>query len=433
MSVHGSCAPGYEAVRAAFQRHVDAGIEDGAQVCAYVQGVKVVDLWTSQEDYGPNTLQNLFSSTKVLTSLVVAMLADRGHLDYDQKVSDLWPEYAQHGKGETTIAHVMRHEAGLAKFDRPIDASELTAEKIRAGSMSDIIAAQVPAQPPGEKREYHAVTRGWIANEIVRRADPQGRTIGEFLRDEVAIPLGIEEELCVGLPDALHSKVKDLEFFPLWWTWGQMVRPQCFGGGKVPISSGKLRALLVAGLPLLAAARGYRSMSGGKASMEVTVDDCPEDTGEGVFNSAEMRRCETPSANGHASARALAKVAATIAQGGALGNGPRLLSPEGVDAAHGSPNYKVAKWGIKTTFTNAGWNLFKEGRHDYVGWSGLGGSVVQWHREERIGFGYAMNLLEYVGNERAFVLQETVLQCAREVASKALDPESELTPLTVTP
>merc|ERR1711977_68115 len=198
MSVRGSCAPGYEAVRAAFQRHVDAGIEDGAQVCAYVQGVKVVDLWTSQEDYGPNTLQNLFSSTKVLTSLVVAMLADRGHLDYDQKVSDLWPEYAQHGKGETTIAHVMRHEAGLAKFDRPIDASELTAEKIRAGSMSNIIAAQVPAQPPGEKREYHAVTRGWIANEIVRRADPQGRTIGEFLRDEVAIPLGIEEELCVG-------------------------------------------------------------------------------------------------------------------------------------------------------------------------------------------------------------------------------------------
>ena len=134
------------------------------------------------------------------------MLVDRGLLKYGDLVSDLWPEYAAHGKGSTTVAMLMRHEAGLSEFDQPLEVYDLTADAVRGGCVSDVIAAQRPSHAPGAKRMYHSLTRGWIVNEVVRRADPEGRTIGEFLADEIAAPLGLESELCVGLPDELHAR-----------------------------------------------------------------------------------------------------------------------------------------------------------------------------------------------------------------------------------
>jgi len=205
----GTIVAGYEDVLEAFKTHVIDGIEIGSQVCCYVKGLKVYDLYSTKEEtdglsigyrqYGADSIQNLFSTSKVLTSLVVAMLADRGHLQYEQPVASLWPEYAQHGKSATTIAQVMRHEAGLPSLDQPLHAADLMTSRIKEGSVSELIAAQKPSYIPGEKRQYHAISRGWIANEIVRRADPQGRTIGEFLRDEVAAPLDLQEELCLGV------------------------------------------------------------------------------------------------------------------------------------------------------------------------------------------------------------------------------------------
>merc|ERR1719265_738821 len=104
MDIQGTVAPGYEAVYAQFAKNVASGLEDGAQLAAYVRGEKVVDLWINCER---SSIQNLFSSTKVLTSLVVAMLVDRGHLAYEQQVAEVWPEYAANGKGSTTIGQVM--------------------------------------------------------------------------------------------------------------------------------------------------------------------------------------------------------------------------------------------------------------------------------------------------------------------------------------
>jgi len=132
-----------------------------------------------------------------------------------------------------------------------------------------------------------------------------------------------------------------------------------------------------------------------------------------LFNSAETRKCEIPSANGHASARALAKVAATIAAGGISPDGIRLLSQEGVEAAHASPVRKKMV-GLSFTFSNAGWCIWGERRLGYIGWMGLGGSVMQWHREKRIGFGYANNSMQLLPmNLVAYRLQKRVLECAR--------------------
>ena len=429
----GEVAPGYEVVCDMFlSNFTKGGQEDRAQCCAYVRGRKVVDIWASRistkmgkwgdpaRTYGPTSIQNVWSSTKVIESLVVAMLVDRGHLRYQQTISELWPEYAAHGKGSTTVAQLMRHEAGLPEFDRILDASDLTTDAIKSGRLSDIIAAQKPVHVPGERRVYHALTRGWIVNELVRRADPNGRTVGEFVLHEISEPLGLASQLRIGLPDELHGRVAPLTKRPSGWDAKQLLLPKRMGGGRMVGLPAKVRSGLICCLPV-AACVGKAKV--GKPWIAVSVENGKTAHGiDGIlqqFNTAEVRRCEIPSANGHASARALAIVACTMAQegetfteGGSQAQRVRLVSREGMEAALGDLDTKEI-FGGPMAFSNAGWCAFGEGRKNYAGWMGLGGSACQWHHGERIGFGYAMNAYEYVPwNARAQALQELVLECA---------------------
>jgi len=424
--------PGYEPVQEVFLQHFSDGVEDCAQCCIFVKGDKVVDLWGARTDdagepnynYGPSSMQNIFSSSKVLSSLVVSMLVDRGHLSYTQLVTNIWPEYAQHGKGCTTVGHVMRHEAGLAEFDRPIDLMDLTAERLRSGSIANAIATQRPNHVPGKKRQYHEFTRGWIENEIVRRADPAGRTIGEFLHDEVAVPLGLEGELGIGLPDVMHGAVAPLKAWSTKWALSQLLMPRSLGGGKLPGTEGMaVRTAMVLAIPAMAlaipAARLHKALSASMGPLVVGGKN-PAEPQFDLWNTAELRRAEVPSSNGHASARALATIAAVIVEGGALNGRPRLLSPEGVAAAQDDPVSKMLFSVMKTQFTNAGWNLFDSTRMGYVGWMGLGGSVMQWHPEQRIGFGYATNWMEPLPwNARALKMQRLALRCAKKSACRS--------------
>jgi CubicO group peptidase (beta-lactamase class C family) len=462
----GHVSPGYEPVRDIFEKHLADGIEDRCQVCIYVKGIKVIDLYgtsphTPKEeldfDYNSSSLQNIFSSSKVLTSLVVSMLVDRGYLQYDQKVASIWPEYGCAGKEDTTIANVMRHEAGIWRFTNSLKAIDLTPDKIRAGAVSDIIAAEVAEHVPGEKRVYHAVSRGWIVNEIVRRADPKGRTIGQFLKEEVAIPLKISDELNIGTPEHLHSKIAPLKDFHGWWAWSQLILPKFLGGGGYPISSNFIRIVIIIILPvykfvnffglsnvvrsLIASIRKvyfncfsllspskskYVHKKSTKIAIELpeypNVKEMPWVTKS--FNTKSMRMAEVPSANGHCSARALAKVAASIVEGGALKGEHRILSSEGLSNALSGENIKTMFTIMKTRFCNAGWNTFREsggkgGRDGFQGWMGLGGSVMQWHHQLRIGFGYAMNMLEITPvNERGRALQEACVKCAQKEEEK---------------
>lgn len=353
---------------------------------------------------------------------MVAMLVERGHLAYDRRIAELWPEFGCRGKEATTLGMVMRHEAGLSVLDRPIDVSALTPEAIRSGYLSEVIASQKASHPPGTKRMYHALTRGWILNEVVRRADPAGRTIGEFLLDEVSTPLGLQSELRIGLPEELHSHVAPLHYRSGLWFAQQIVLPRAAGGGRIVGLTAGYRISIFLGAVLAIAVAPVLALGGMLASFqsaELTVGGEKLESLRAVFNSPDARKSEIPSANGHASARALAKVAATIAAGGISPDGVRLLSDEGVADAHGSPVTK-RMLGMVFTFSNAGWCLWGDKRLGFVGWMGLGGSVVQWHREEQIGFGYALNSMQVMPfNSAAYLLQKQVLACvltAKKVA-----------------
>ena len=486
-SVEGWAAPGFGTVRELFAQGVADGLEDHAQCAAFVGGELVCDLWTKGHARG---VQNVFSSTKVLTSLVVAMLVDRGYLAYDQTVASIWPEFAQHGKGGITIAQVMRHQAGLAEFSEVLLAEDLA--DLRSGNVARIIARQKPSHtetdPEKAPRQYHSLTRGWIVNEIVRRVDPQSRTIGELLRDEIAAPLQLGSELSIGTPrhlsptskektDAGRHEIQPLKLTSFWWTWWNLLMPRVLGGGKVPLHSFALRVALVWMMPLykllerwnliksvsnlftLADARQESQQPAPTPGEEERANDADADpvrrrgtfgpqlttralwaSKENIgvrdlFNTAKVMSSECPSANGHASGHALAKIASMIVCGGKLpgASSARLLSEKGVKEAHAAP-VEAKMFGFpRFWFTQAGWNIFKPwwgdgGRHGFVGWFGLGGSVCMWHPGLSIGFGYAMNQMEITPtNERGLRLQREVVRCARRAAAGAAAGGAPLT------
>ena len=145
-------------------------------------------------------------SMQSLTAICMAMLVDQGLLSYHDKISQHWPEFGQNGKESTTVAELMRHEAGLAAFDTSLQPSDLQTEAIKSNSVGAVVERQTPCFPATGRRQYHAVTRGWVANELFRRVQPQGLTIGEFLREHVSKPL--ESRVFIGTNDTDYHPVK---------------------------------------------------------------------------------------------------------------------------------------------------------------------------------------------------------------------------------
>ena len=140
----------------------------------------------------------MFSSGKSIAAIVVAMLVDKGLLSYDAKVVSYWPEFGQNGKSDITLADVLRHEAGLQDLNHTCKVSDFSKDGIRENKLGKLIEDFSPVFPSKElgvsnpdgsetRRAYHALTRGWVLNEIVRRVDPEKRTIGEIIVSDIGI------------------------------------------------------------------------------------------------------------------------------------------------------------------------------------------------------------------------------------------------------
>ncbi len=163
-------------MRAAFEANLAAGREVGAAIAVYHQGRPVVSLAGGSFDeagsrpYTDDTLQLVFSTTKGITALAVALCVERGLLDYDAPVVDCWPEFGAAGKERITVAQLLSHQAGLPVIDGAVTLDEV----FDWDHMAARLAAQAPIWEPGTAHGYHAVTFGWLAGELVRRVDPEG-------------------------------------------------------------------------------------------------------------------------------------------------------------------------------------------------------------------------------------------------------------------
>ena len=198
-------------MREAFVDNFKHRNELGAACCIYHKGEKVVDLWggirdeTTGEPWEEDTMVIVWSTTKGLAGLAMALAHSRGLFDFDERVSKYWPEFSQQGKDKITIRQLLAHQAGLFTFDEQGD-KDTIADLDR---LAVILARQKPAWEPGTRQGYHAITLGYYQSEILRRVDPKGRSIGQYFQDEIATPLGLD--FYIRLPEEIpNSKLATL-------------------------------------------------------------------------------------------------------------------------------------------------------------------------------------------------------------------------------
>jgi len=422
--VQGTVSPGYETVKEMFEENFRQGREKNAQLCVYVKEKKVVDLWgssTGDKSYNGDTLVNVFSSTKSITAIVVAKMVEKGFINYGSKIGQYWPEFGQNGKEDVTVADLMRHEAGLASFDTSFDLEDLLTHNIKKNKVGEVVERQKQWFKEGKVREYHAISRGWIANELVRRVDPHERTIGEILRKEICEPLGARA--FIGLTDQELSNSCDLDSMKTSFVLLQSLRPKALGRGVDP----NFLQLMMMAIYIMIHKEETRKDGApsinGWSSMADTVKLC---------NNPLYRKGETPSANGNCCARGLAILGACMANKGTL-NGAEVLEQSAWEALHANPVIQKTFFNFSTNFTQGGVDLAQPRQpaqgtqgntvkslpsvDGFFGWMGLGGSIFKWNPDSRIGFGYVPSLLTMIdmGNVKGNRMLKEVAKCAHKL------------------
>ena len=392
--IEGWTASGWEGVRTAFESNFAAKEEVGAQLCIFHKGKPVVDLSGKSDmapaDYDAGTLQCVFSSGKNMEAIAVAMLVSRGQLAYDATVSSVWPEYGSGGKDGVTIADVMRHEGGvpyLASPSAPFDAAQdavLTPEDVRDVDSMERKIERTVREP---RRLYHALTRGFVVNGILRRVDPAGRSLGRFIAEEISAPLGVEY-FC-GIPEAEQGAYKFADMT-------QRSLPYTLLVEVIP-------AMLGFGCPVLRASIEIVTDKTNPLVMRVPVSWTGDPPTPAFNNTPEGRAMEISSAGMYANARSMAKVNAAMAGAGEVG-GVRLMS-EDVALAFMSEFKSTLDVGMATTTSFSQGGVADMGELEgalidkddpqayagFTGWGGWGGSISVWCPERELAVAYAMS------------------------------------------
>jgi CubicO group peptidase (beta-lactamase class C family) len=358
--IEGTCDPRFGAVRTAFGGNFEKHGEIGAAVAVAIDGRLVVDLWGGHADaarrspWRRETLVNVFSVGKGLTALCALVLHERGRLDLDAPVCRWWPEFAAGGKDGITVRQLLCHRAGLPAVRAPLPDDAM----LHWDTMTGALARQEPWWPPGTRHGYHVNTFGFLVGEVVRRVS--GRTLGTFLREEIAARL--DADFHIGLPARDEARVA--EFF-----WPSEMDP---ARHAVPGPLGDEQQMI-----------------------RNTYVNPPGLSGHGVVNTSQWRRAEIPSTNGHATARGVARVYAALAAGGTL-DGVEIVGRETLaEAVAEHANGPDAVLGRASRF-GLGFQLPQPERPlgpnpGAFGHFGAGGALGFADPEAGVAFGYVMN------------------------------------------
>ena len=363
----GRVAPGFEEVRAEFERNFSERGEIGAAVAAYWRGEKVVDLWggrrtpTGDAPWNEDTMVVVNSTTKGLAAMTIAVANSRGWIDYEAPVAEYWPEFAQNGKGAVTVRQLLGHEAGLVWIDEPLRPDDMR----DLDRVSHALARQKPAWEPGTRHGYHAMTIGLYMQQLIRHVDPAHRTLGRFFAEEIAKPLEIE--FYIGLPPEVPDE--------------RLAKLRLFSPMRA------IRALPA--VPKGYVMRILWPWSLLRKSM-LFADLNPNDR--------SLLDIEIPAGNGVGTARAIARAYSAFAEGGAeLGITPATLAsltaindPEHPrDAVMGVPSW------MSLGFLRPGPQLDWGSSRRAFGTAGAGGSFGFADPDARLGFAYVMNNMEF--------------------------------------
>ncbi len=372
--IHGQVAPGFEPVRDVFEANFAERGELGAAFALIQDGETLVDLWGGHTDrkatrpWTERTIVPVFSTGKAVTALVVAWLVDQGRLDYEAPVAEIWPEFAQAGKAEVTLAQVLSHQAGLPGYLDEMEPSDWFDRDL----MEARFAAMTPMWPLGQGTGYHPISFGVIVDAIVRRADEQGRTVGALLKTEIAGPRAIDFQ--IGVPESDHARAAEHVLPP-------------------------------------------RAADLGEINAETRAAFLKPWSSPGRRGTAAWRSAELPAANGHGTAQAIARLMAPFATGGLL-DGERFVSRETVAAAtrkRVSGPDRVLPFDLAYA---AGLMINRDSGHwgpepATLGHYGFGGSCAFADPERGLSGSYVMNrqMDVLVGDERAMALINAAYGC----------------------
>ncbi|MEJ2870541.1 serine hydrolase domain-containing protein [Actinomycetospora sp. OC33-EN08] len=369
-SVRGICDSRFDRVGQALQRNIDDGAEVGASVVVDIDGHRSVDLWGGFRDVEHNspwemhTITNLWSCTKMVTALAALLLVDRGELALDAPVAKYWPEFADNGKSDVEVRHLLSHTSGVSGLEQPATLEDFYDARGTAARL----AGQRPWWTPGTASGYHVLTYGHLIGELVARIS--GVSLTRFVDQEIARPLDADFQIGAAAAD--------------WPRIAPVIAPVVAPMPDADIDPG-------VAAPDSPAARTF------------AVGATPEDANTGAW-----RRAELGAVNGHGNARALANLLSVIARGGES-DGARLLrrptidrvlepQADGVDLVLGIP----LRWGI-------GFGLpcpqtlpwIPDGRVCF--WGGWGGSMVVMDLDRRMTISYVMNKMSagIIGSPRS--------------------------------
>ena len=366
--IDGTCDPRFAAMCDILSANIDSGADVGASAAVMLEGELVVDVWGGWADaehtapWQRDTITNVWSSTKTQMALCALMLADRGLLDVDAPVATYWPEFAQNGKEGVLVKHLLSHTSGVSGWDQPIT----TADIYDWESSTAKLAAQAPWWQPGTASGYHALNQGHLVGEVIRRIT--GKKLGEFFRDEVAGPLGVDFH--IGLAESEFGRVSNV------------IPPP-----PMPIDFTQLDPNMVV----------VKTFTGPAPGAEASW-------------TTEWRKADIGAANGHGNARSLAIPQSAISNGGVV-HGKQLLSQatidrifevqaEGIDQVLMVPSKFGIGYGLPTESMP-----FVPDRRVCV-WGGWGGSLVINDLDHRMTITYVMNRMEsgLVGDQRGSAL-----------------------------
>jgi len=320
--------------------------ERGVQVAVYLGEELVVDASAGVADPATGQLVNgstlfpAFSTTKGIAATLLHLLVERGKVDYDTRIAEVWPEFAAHGKEATTVRHALNHTAGVPNLPMGIGHTELCDWETMCAAMADL----VPVSPPGAVYAYHAITYSWTVGEVVHRVD--GRSFSQLLHDEICAPLGLTNDLFVGIPEEAEARVATLE------------DPK-FDRSTLP-----------------------------DASTPLPIPRLMQPLHEWM-NRTDARRACLPGCNGIMNARAIARHYAALLPGGV--DGIELLPPERIRQALEPQRCLGAKPGEEPLAHQLGYARSQNFPGTEFGHGGYGGSVALANLDHRLAVGFTRN------------------------------------------
>jgi CubicO group peptidase (beta-lactamase class C family) len=383
--IQGVCDPRFESVKKTFEEGFRSREEIGAALAVTLDGEPILDLWGGYADpartrpWAENTIANVYSSTKGIVAICALQLAERDRLDLDAPVSKYWSEFAQNGKSGIPVRWLLSHRAGLVAIREMLPTEAL----YDWDAMVDALAAEAPWWTPGEGHGYHLLTYGWLIGEVIRRIT--GRSVGTYLREEIAEPLGVDFH--IGLDGTEHGRAAELS----------ATSPDGIEAEAIELMQMALRE------PEGMHARAFMN---------------PPALALGP-NRPEWRSAEIPGANGHGSARALARIYGALARGGDLG-GVHLLSPDSLERCYTEQSFGPDRLLLVTTRFSLGFMLSQDRpatrfgpNARTFGHPGMGGSVGFADLDAKIGFGYVPNRMgpHILLDPRAIALIESLYAC----------------------